>query len=313
VTALFVASAGGHLLELLELSSRLPDSGTDGVWVTFEGAQSRSLLAGRKVIYVKPSAPRDYRALAEHGLSAKRILGKQTFTQVFSTGSGVAIPFMAVARAKGIACHYIESATRIFGPSLTGRAVNVIPGVHCYTQHSSWSGRGWKFIGSIFDNFEVESRPSAPLRRIVVTVGSSEQFGFRRLIDRVAEILPEGVEALWQTGSTDVTDFPHPTVPLLPALELMAQMQSAEAVVAHAGVGTAFTAMLSGKVPILVPRLSGQHEHIDDHQIEIAAELDRLGLALSRNVEELSVADLECASASTVLCRSDPVKLVLSQ
>lgn len=304
-----MANAGGHLLELLELSRRLPTSEEDSLWVTFDGPQSRSLLANREVVYVKAPGPRDYRALGQHAASATRILTRRRFAHAYSTGSGIALPFLGLAQIRGVSCHYIESATRILGPSMTGKVLSGVPGVKLYTQHRSWVDHKWRYIGSVFDGFEGGGAPARSAKKIVVTVGSSQQFGFRRLIDRVTALVPQDAVVLWQTGSTNTEGFPHETIPYLPALELMAAMEEADVVIAHAGVGTALTAMLSGRSPILVPRLRTHGEHIDDHQLEIAAELGSRGLALSRTVDELTSDDLKIA-ASRKISRPAQLKLV---
>jgi UDP-N-acetylglucosamine transferase subunit ALG13 len=49
-------------------------------------------------------------------------------------------------------------------------------------------------------------------------------------------------------------------------------------VVTHAGVGTILTALLNGVRPIVVPRLEAHREAVDDHQLELANRLERLGL-----------------------------------
>ena len=64
-----------------------------------------------------------------------------------------------------------------------------------------------------------------------------------------------------------------------------------------------------GKRPILIPRDSSHGQHIDDHQFQTAALLDRMGLALSRKVEELSKTDLLDAAGFEVI-RSDTPKLL---
>ena len=62
---LFVATIGGHLVELVQIASRLPDDGDDvRVWATQDHPQSRSLLAGEKVIFVPEVGERDVPGVA---------------------------------------------------------------------------------------------------------------------------------------------------------------------------------------------------------------------------------------------------------
>ena len=117
---------------------------------------------------------------------------------------------------------------------------------------------------------------------------------------RLLEILPPDVEVLWQTGDTDVSDLGIEGHHAIPERELIDAMAAADVVVAHAGVGTALAAMEVGRCPILVPRRLAHGEHVDDHQIQIADELDRRGLALSVDADDLSLGDLTTAAAMRV-------------
>ncbi len=102
-------------------------------------------------------------------------------------------------------------------------------------------------------------------------------YGFRRLVDRLLQILPSDVEVLWQTGATDVRDVPIRARRLIPARELDRFVAEADVVVAHAGTGSALTALEAGKCPVLVPRRQAHQEHVDDHQRLIARHLAERG------------------------------------
>jgi UDP-N-acetylglucosamine transferase subunit ALG13 len=182
-------------------------------------------------------------------------------------------------------CHYIESAARSDGPSITGRIAARIPGVRTYTQYRSLTSSRWQSAPSIFDEFEgsADLKP-ASLRKVVVTLGTVEGFGFRSLIDRLLTLLPAETDVLWQTGSTDVAGLPIEGVVAMPQRDLMTAMQEADVVIAHAGIGSALGAMEAGRMPLLVPRRRSRAEHVDDHQIQIARELDARGLAVYRHV-----------------------------
>jgi UDP-N-acetylglucosamine transferase subunit ALG13 len=68
--------------------------------------------------------------------------------------------------------------------------------------------------------------------------------------------------------------------PFLEYQELTELMAEADVVVSHGGVGSLMTAIGLGVVPIAIPRLSAEGEHIDDHQREIADELGRAGYVI---------------------------------
>lgn len=300
MTTLLVATSGGHLLELLTLVPRLTPADDDRVWVTTDTVQSRSLLAEARVLFVPDPPSHDIPGMAANVARAWRIIRSTRPQQVISTGSAIAVAFLPAARAMGIPCHYVESGTRVLGPSVTGRLLERVPGLHCYTQHEAWSSARWKFRGSILDGYQASVLDSTPpIRRVVVTLGTWEQ-SFRRLVERLVPLLPGDAEVLWQTGHTDVAGLvPHPE-PWVPATDLAAAVARADLVVTHAGMGASLDAFAAGRFPVVVPRRPEHREQIDDHQVQLAAELDRRGLALVREPETLTDQDLLTASGRRV-------------
>lgn len=299
--SLFVASAGGHLEELRLLAGRLPGGPREVTWVTWETAQSRALLAGERHLFIEPAPPRSILVTARTALTARRILAAEPFDEVVSTGSYPAVPFMALARRRGIPCHFIESATRVAGPSLSGRLVAAIPGVHCYRQYPSWErGRRFAYLGSVFDAFTPGPPRPRPIRRAVVAVGSSG-FGFRRLVEQAKAALPAGCEVLWQTGSTDCDGLGIDAVSMVAPEVLRSAVAAADVVVAHAGVGVALLALAAGRCPVLLARQAPRGEHVDDHQLHLARHLVARGLALTPGDGSLTPALLEEAAGRSTL------------
>jgi len=310
---LLVANAGGHLDELWLLRPRL--GLTDEVtWVTCDTPQSRALLDGERRIFVPWARPRDPRATLANARAAHQVLSSGRWSQVISTGSLHAVPFLALARARGIPCHFIESATRLDGPSVSARLIEKVPGVRLYSQYESWNRKGWSYRGSVFDGFAPGERPRRSLRRVVVVLGAS-RYGFRRLIDAVRGALPGDASVLWQSGSTDISDLQDsPGItwrPFLSGDELFSAMHRADLVIAHAGVGAALTAMRAGHCPVLVARRADHGEHVDDHQLQVATALGAAGLALPALADGLSGADLATASGRRVVRREAPGSFVL--
>lgn len=307
MSTLLVASTGGHLKELHLLRPRLGGVSGPFRWVTFDTPQSRSLLADEAVDFVPFVGGRDPANVARNFATARRILGEFRPDEVVSTGSAVALPFFALGRARRLSCHFIESAARIEGPSLTGRLMTAIPGVDRYTQYGSWSSRRWGFAGSVFDSFAAAPAPRAPsagLSRVVVTLGTYRGYDFSRLVGRLLEVLPAEAEVLWQTGDTDVGKFGIAGHYAIPEHELTAAMREADVVVAHAGVGTALAAFEVGKCPLLVPRRFAKGEHVDDHQIQVCEDLVGRGLAVSVDADRLSGEHLLRAAERSVAVRA---------
>jgi len=207
---------------------------------------------------------------------------------VVSTGASPAVAALPQAARRGVEAHYIESAARADGPSLSGRIVARFPRVRTYTQYPAWASERWRFRGAIFDAFEPGPvRATAPIRTAVVSLGTQDGYGFDRLLSALAPLLA-GVEVLWQTGPRDVSAHGIAGRATVPHAELASAVAEADLVVSHAGVGAAVTAIEAGKCPVLVPRLARHHEHVDDHQVQIAAELARRGLAIAAAPEALT-------------------------
>lgn len=292
---LLLASAGGHIDELSRLQPRLIPDTTDALWVTSETAQTRSLLAGRDVVWVPHIGPRDLWGVVRGVLPAIRHLRAWGVGRLITTGAALSLPYVVAARLRGISVTYVESAARITAPSLTGRIASALPGVECCCQSPQPLGRRWRPIGSVFDGYDGMEAVKRPVRRIVVSVGG-ERFSFRRAVDRLLEIIPDDVEVFWQTGSTPVDDLGLDAAVSVPQQRLAAEMVAADAVVIHAGVGSALSALDAGRVPVLLVRRATHHEHIDDHQTDIAADLGRRGLAVAGELADLTWSDVERAA-----------------
>jgi len=312
VTALLVANNGGHVKQLHSLAPRLGFA-TDRVWVTVRAPQTTALLRDEEVVWVDYPDARDLGAVLRHARAVSPVFRRRRIETVVSTGASLALSVLPQAAARGIDARYIESATRFEGPSMAGRLLARVPRIAMYTQYEHLADRRWRFGGSVFDGFTAERVPGpapSPLR-VVVTVGSTGAYGFRRLLDRVVQVLPEHSVVTWQTGSTDVAGLELRGVQVqaratMPADELAAEVAAADVVIAHAGTGSALGALEAGRLPLLVPRRVEHGEHVDGHQGEIARMLEQRQLALVREADELTRNDLDLVATSRVRRTFDP-------
>ncbi len=314
VRTLLVASAGGHFEELRLLRGRLGVLPEETTWVTWDTPQTRSALGSEDRIFVQRSQPKELRRVLEDGLVARRVLSSEKWDRVISTGSIVAVPFLGVARSYGVACHYIESAARMTGPSLSARILERVPGVHCYGQSRSWASnrKSWKYRGSVFDAFTPEPRSPRDIRKVVVTVGTS-RYGFPRLVNALRSTLPSSVEVTWQIGSTPLDDPNIRAHNQMSQHDLAAAMRDADVVIAHAGVGTALEAMEAGHCPILVPRRMELGEHVDNHQFQVAAALSGSGLSTLCEPEDITLEVLAAASTRGIVASPHLPDFVLDE
>ena len=120
---------------------------------------------------------------------------------------------------------------------------------------------------------------------IFVTVGNSRQ-GFVRLLDAIDQLAGSGAwgreRVLMQIGHVasyaprhcDWHTFLEPAA-------FQQQLQEADVVVTHAGVGTLREAIRLGKTPVVMPRRQGCNEIVDDHQLELTAALAARGLVVA--------------------------------
>ncbi len=309
------ASSGGHFKQLVGVVSRLSDVG-EVTWLTYDSGLPRDLLAaaghrGDRLVLAPYASPRDVPNLLRDARVAGRLLRERRYDLAVSTGAGLAVATLPLARAHGVRSVFIESATRSDGPSLSGRLLERTPGVELCTQHPGYGAR-WRRVGSVHDGFEPgPRRPRRSVRRVVVTLGTIANYGFARLVRRLVEVLPEDVEVLWQTGATDVRGLGIRGAERIPVPQMMAAMRDADVVVAHAGTGSALSAFEAGVRPVLVPRRRVHGEHVDDHQVATAATLARRDLATHVEADELTLGDLVRAAAGTVVRRNEPERLSL--
>ncbi|MDP3673065.1 MAG: glycosyltransferase [Telluria sp.] len=114
-----------------------------------------------------------------------------------------------------------------------------------------------------------------------VAVGNATQ-PFHRLIDAIDEIagqLPQPVFVQFGAASPSRrtgwsgTDF-------LNMAEFERRAGEAQLLILHAGAGSVIHAIRAGKVPVVVPRRAHLGEHVDDHQMEFAMELEKTGKVL---------------------------------
>lgn len=296
-----VASTGGHLAQLVRWSTLLGSS-PDSLWVTFESPQSESLLRGRRVMYVPYVAPRDARATfkAFRLMMAGVDWTREAFTAAITTGAAVGLAGLTAARLHRVPSCYIESVSRVNGPSLTGRIVSLNPKIATYCQYASWSSRRWQYCGSLFDSFRAVEKTPAIKPRLFVTLGTIRPYRFDALVNAILATGLVDETTVWQLGVTDRTGLPGVVHEQMSAVDFDRHAAAADVVITHAGVGTIMHLMEMGHYPVVVPRRAADKEHVDDHQLQIAGLIESRGLAAVVLPEELTAEVIRHASAHGV-------------
>jgi UDP-N-acetylglucosamine transferase subunit ALG13 len=147
--------------------------------------------------------------------------------------------------------------------------------------------------------------PAAPL--VFVTVGT-DHHRFDRLVGWVDAWLERGASVrarcLVQSGTSAVPRVAT-SRDYLPHAEMEAAVREAVAIVCHGGPGTIMLCRALGKKPIVVPRLRGLGEHVDDHQVLFTKRLAAEG--------EISLATSGAEMGGLIdRALTDPTSLVLS-
>lgn len=124
IEILLVCSSGGHLLQLLAL--REAWESFSRAWVTFDKSDARSLLADEQVFFAYGPTNRNIPNLLRNFKLAWRVVRRVKPRIMLTTGAGVAVPFAWIGRLLGVRIVYIESFTRIDGPSLSLRLISPV-------------------------------------------------------------------------------------------------------------------------------------------------------------------------------------------
>ena len=146
---LLVCHSGGHLVQLAAL--RAAWDGYCSAWVTDDSSDARSLLEGERVYYGFGPAARSVTNFVRNLALAWRLTVRLEPKLVVSTGAAMCIPFAVVARLRGIDVFYIETVSRVDGPSLTCRLIRPFAS-RVYVQWPELAKRvpGSIYVGSVF-------------------------------------------------------------------------------------------------------------------------------------------------------------------
>jgi len=133
-----------------------------------------------------------------------------------------------------------------------------------------------------------------------VTIGLL--YGFDRLIKEMDEIAGRmDEEVIMQIGETAYEPKNARYFRFASKEEMDGLYDDARVVVCHAGVGSILTALEHGKPVIAVPRRKKYGEHIDDHQLDIAGEMEKEGrITVVHDVGELEGALSDVSTASGI-------------
>ena len=149
VAVLLVCSTGGHLLQLVALRSAW--EGRSCAWVTFDKSDARSLLRSERVYHAYGPTNRNIPNLLRNLRLSYRLVRALRPPVLVTTGAGVAVPFAWLARLRGAKVVYVESFTRIDGPSLSCRLIApVADRIYAQWPELAASYSRARFVGNVF-------------------------------------------------------------------------------------------------------------------------------------------------------------------
>lgn len=126
---LLVTSPGGHLAQLLSLSSWWEQFAHE--WVTFHQPEVVSALDGERITWAYFPTTRNARNAVKNFWLAWPTLRKIRPDVVISNGAGVSVPFFIVCKFMKIRTVYVECFDRITLPTLSGRMCYPISDLFC--------------------------------------------------------------------------------------------------------------------------------------------------------------------------------------
>ena len=113
---------------------------------------------------------------------------------------------------------------------------------------------------------------------IFITLGS-QKFQFNRLLEQVDKLIEEGIiteEVFAQSGYSDYEPKNYRFKNFLDRDEFIRVMRECDKVITHGGTGAIIGAVKQGKKVIALPRLAKYGEHVDDHQLQIINQFQKM-------------------------------------
>lgn len=124
---------------------------------------------------------------------------------------------------------------------------------------------------------------------IFVTVGTHEQ-SFDRLlkcIDKMVEEKKIKEKVIIQKGYTDYEPKNCESYKLIPYDDMQKYINEARIVVTHGGPASFIAPLAIGKIPVVVPRKKEFDEHVNNHQLEFARQIEkRIGNIIVAETDE---------------------------
>lgn len=113
-----ICSAGGHLTEVLQVREAFENY--SHFFVTFNRADVKHKLKRKKVYFICDPKRSPLKFL-KNFIQSLKIFLREKPDVIISTGAGMALPMLFIAKIFGKKIIYIESMAAVYKPSFTGR------------------------------------------------------------------------------------------------------------------------------------------------------------------------------------------------
>lgn len=123
---------------------------------------------------------------------------------------------------------------------------------------------------------------------MIFCIVGSQKFQFERLIREMDRLKGEGVirdEVFAQIGVCPYEPKHLRWQRFIDKETFDQHIETCDLLVTHAGEGSIMTGLLKGRKVIAVPRYARYGEHLNDHQLQIARAMEKLGCLI--NVEDI--------------------------
>lgn len=127
---------------------------------------------------------------------------------------------------------------------------------------------------------------------MIFVILGSQKFQFNRLLSTIDQLIDHGEikeEVYAQIGYSDYQPVNYQFSNFLDREQFTEKIKESRIVITHAGTGSIMGAITAGKKTIAVPRLAKYGEHVNDHQLQILKQFEKMNLiATCYDMDKLS-------------------------
>ena len=296
----FVASGGGHLRQLLQLSPLHADF--DYYFVTEQTSLGESVAKDHRTLFVPHFAfgQRKTEGFLKFAISGIKNYFASTWffikerpDIIISSGAGAAFFTLFWGKLFRKKIIYLESIARVTEISLFGKLAARFADLSIV----QWPSMVDKLKGAKYCSpFLIKDAEDGNREGVLVTVGTVMPFD--RMVDGVCKLKNEGKissEVAAQIGESEKDFQGIESFPSCEFEELNDRMAKADISICHGGSGSILGSLKAGCRVIAMARKQEFGEHYDDHQLDITKaflDMDLIEVAKDENDIERAIKDI---------------------